>query len=41
MNLREAKNCIPKKNQESVLRVAFNVLGSYNYTAKYIEEVTD
>ena len=41
MNLREAKNCIPKKNQEYVLRVAFNVLGSYNYTAKYIEEVTD
>ena len=26
---REAKNCIPKKNQEYVLRVAFNVLGSY------------
>ena len=23
------------------MRVAFNVLGSYNYTAKYIEEVTD
>lgn len=41
MNRREAKNCIPKKNQEYVLRVAFNVLGSYNYTAKYIEEVTD
>lgn len=41
MNLREAKNCIPKKNQEYVLRVAFNVLGSYNYTAQYIEEVTE
>ena len=41
MERREAKNCIPKKNQEYVLRVAFNVLGSYNYTAKYIEEVTD
>ena len=41
MDWREAKNSIPKKNQEYVLRVAFNVLGSYNYTAKYIEEVTD
>lgn len=41
LNKREAKNCIPKKNQEYVLRVAFNVLGSYNYTNKYISEVTD
>lgn len=38
---REAKNCIPKKNQEYVLRVAFNMLGSYNYTAKYIKDVTE
>lgn len=37
---REAKNCIPKKNQEYVLRVAFNILGSYTYTSKYIEKVT-
>lgn len=36
---REAKNVIPKEHQEYVLNVAFNVLGSYNYTAKYIEEV--
>lgn len=41
MNRREAKNSIPKKNQEYVLRVAFNVLGSYNYTANYIEELTE
>ena len=37
---REAKNCIPKRNQEYVLRVAFNVLGSYTYTSKYIEKIT-
>jgi len=37
---REAKNSIPRKNQEYVLRVAFNVLGSYSYTAKYIEGIT-
>lgn len=37
---REAKNVIPRRNQEYVLRVAFNVLGSYTYTEKYIEEVT-
>ena len=37
---REAKNCIPKKNQEYVLRVAFNILGSYTYTSKYIEKIT-
>ena len=37
---REAKNCIPKKEQEYVLRVAFNVLGSYTYTSKFIEKVT-
>lgn len=36
---REAKNVIPKQNQEYVLNVAFNVMGSYNYTAGYIEEV--
>lgn len=36
---REAKNCISKRNQEYVLRVAFNVLGSYTYTHKYIQSV--
>ena len=38
---REAKNCIPKRNQEYVLRVAFNVLGSYTYTSRYIRQITD
>ncbi len=38
---REAKNVIPRKNQEYVLRVAFNVLGSWSYTNKLINEATD
>lgn len=38
---REAKNVIPRKNQEYVLRVAFNVLGSWTYTNKLITAVTD
>ena len=38
---REAKNCISKRNQEYVLRVAFNVLGSYTYTSKYIKTVVE
>jgi len=38
---REAKNCIPKRNQEYVLRVAFNVLGSYTYTSRYVKQITD
>lgn len=38
---REAKNCIPRQNQEYVLRVAFNVLGSYGYVYKYIRNVID
>lgn len=38
---REAKNSIPRKNQEYVLRVAFNVLGSWNYSNKLIENVTE
>ncbi len=38
---REAKNCIPRENQEYILRVAFNVLGSYTYTSKYIKQVTE
>ena len=36
---REAKNVIPKKNQEYILNVAFNVLGSYTYTKDYIDSV--
>lgn len=38
---REAKNCIPRKNQEYVLRVAFNMLGSYDYVSHYIEQITE
>lgn len=38
---RQAKNSIPRKNQEYVLRVAFNVLGSWNYSNKLIREITD
>lgn len=34
---RQAKNCIPRQNQEYVLHVAFNILGSYTYTDQYIE----
>lgn len=34
---REAKNVIPKENQEYVLNIAFNVLGSYSYTSDYID----
>ncbi len=36
---REAKNCIPKENQEYVLRVAFNVLGSFSYTDKLLKQI--
>ena len=36
---REAKNCIPKENQEYVLRVSFNVLGSYTYTDKLLTQI--
>ena len=38
---REAKNCIPRRNQEYVLRVAFNMLGSYSYSSRYIKGVKD
>ena len=38
---RKAKNIIPRENQEYVLAVAFNVLGSYIYTTNYIESVID
>ena len=38
---REANNVIPRRNQEYVLRVEFNILGSYIYTNNYIKEVTE
>ncbi len=38
---REAKNVIEKRDQQYVLNVAFNVIGSYTYTSKYIEGVVD
>lgn len=41
INKREAKNIIPRNNQEYVLRVAFNVLGSYTYTDRYIKRITE
>lgn len=41
INKREAKNCIPRENQEYVLRVAFNVLGSYTYASKYIKGIVE
>lgn len=39
VRFREAKNIIPKENQEYVLNLAFNVLGSYSYTSTYIDNV--
>lgn len=41
INMREAKNVIPRDNQEYVLRVAFNVLGSYTYTDRFIKRITE
>lgn len=38
---RKAKNVIPRENQEYVLRVAFNVLGSYTYASRYIKLITE
>lgn len=38
---RQAKNSIPRKNQEYVLRIAFNVLGSWNYSNKLIKDITE
>lgn len=37
---RHAQNVIPRRNQQYVLRVDFNVLGSYVYTERYIKEQT-
>ncbi len=36
---REAKEVIPKENQEYVLNVSFNLLGSYTYTTEYLDSV--
>lgn len=41
INRREAKNCIPREKQEYVLRVAFNVIGSYTYSCRYIKRITE
>lgn len=38
---RAAKDYIQKRNQEYVLSVEFNVLGSYQYTNEYIKEMVD
>ncbi|MDE5586431.1 MAG: efflux RND transporter permease subunit, partial [Muribaculaceae bacterium] len=38
---RQAKNSIPRRNQEYVLRIAFNVLGSWTYSDRLIKEATD
>ncbi|MBQ7181699.1 MAG: efflux RND transporter permease subunit [Bacteroidaceae bacterium] len=36
---RQAKNCIPRRNQEYVLRLAFNILGSYTYANRYTKRI--
>ena len=41
INRREAKNVIPRENQEYILEVAFNVLGSFSYTNKLIKTTTE
>ena len=41
INRREAKNCIPRERQEYVLRVSFNILGSYTYVSRYMKQITD
>ncbi|MCF0195673.1 MAG: efflux RND transporter permease subunit [Bacteroidaceae bacterium] len=38
---REAKNCIPRQNQEYVLHVAFNILGSYTYSSRYVKSIIE
>lgn len=37
---RVANNKIPKKNQEYILSVDFNILGSYTYINNYMQEIT-
>ena len=41
INQREAKNVIPRENQEYILNVAFNVLGSYTYTARLMDRTIE
>lgn len=41
INQREAKNVIPRENQEYILNVAFNVLGSYTYTARLMDRMIE
>lgn len=41
INRREAKNVIPREKQEYILRVAFNVLGSYTFTDKLIKRTVE
>lgn len=41
IQLRKAKNYIPRKNQEYVLDVAFNVLGSWKYTEKIMKDAQE
>ena len=38
---REAKNSIKRENQEYVIALSFNVLGSYNYVDKIMRKYTD
>lgn len=41
INQREAKNIIPRENQEYMLEVAFNVLGSYTYTDRLLKRTIE
>ena len=41
INQREAKNVIPRENQEYILEVAFNVLGSYTYTYRLLSRTIE
>lgn len=41
IDTRKGKECIPRKNQEYVLQVAFNVLGSSSYTRRLLKTITD
>jgi multidrug efflux pump subunit AcrB len=41
IQLRKAKNYISRKNQEYVLDVAFNVLGSWKYTEKIMKDAQE
>lgn len=38
---RKAKNIIDKRNQEYVLSVAFNILGSSSYSSKFIKSIVE